>query len=91
MAWLLLTIAGVLAGQMIYRWRRDIILTTVVCVAIALLGIYLGTRAPSDAILGDSLSNSRWLWAICAFVFCYFASVLPIWRFALPIDRKSVV
>ena len=86
MAWLLLTIAGVLAGQMIYRWRRDIILTTVVCVAIALLGIYVGTRAPSDAILGDSLSNSRWLWAICAFVFCYFASVLPIWRFALPIN-----
>lgn len=71
---------------MIYRWRRDIILTTVVCVPIALLGIYLGTRAPSDAILGESLSNSRWLWAICAFVFCYFASVLPIWRFALPIN-----
>lgn len=46
----------------------------------------MGTRAPSDAILGESLSNSRWLWAICAFVFCYFASVLPIWRFALPIN-----
>ena len=30
MAWLLLTIGGVLAGQMIYRWRKDIILTTVV-------------------------------------------------------------
>ena len=38
MAWLFLTIAGVLAGQMIYRWKRDIILTTVVTVLIALLG-----------------------------------------------------
>ena len=36
MAWLFMTIGGILAGQMIYRWRKDIILTTVVCVVIAL-------------------------------------------------------
>src|SRR5512137_970074 len=86
MAWLLLTIGGVLAGQMIYRWRKDIILTTVVTVVIALIGIGLGTAAPSDTIIGSSLANSRFLWAVLAFVFCYFAAVLPIWRFALPIN-----
>ena len=86
MAWLFMTIGGVLAGQMIYRWRKDIILSTVVTVLIALLGIVLGTLAPSNTIIGDSLANSRWVWAIAAFVFCYFASVLPIWRFALPIN-----
>ena len=86
MAWLFMTIGGILAGQMIYRWRKDIVLTTVVTVVIALLGIVLGTLAPSNTIIGDSLSNSRWVWAIAAFVFCYFASVLPIWRFALPIN-----
>jgi carbon starvation protein len=86
MAWLLLTIGGVLAGQMIYRWKKDIILTTVVTVVIALSGIWLGTIAPSNTIVGDALSNSRPLWAVVAFVFCYFAAVLPIWRFALPIN-----
>jgi carbon starvation protein len=86
MAWLLLTIGGILAGQMIYRWKKDIILTTVVTVVIALFGIYLGTIAPSNAIIGDELANSRPVWAIVAFVFCYFAAVLPIWRFALPIN-----
>jgi len=86
MAWLFLTIGGILAGQMIYRWKKDIILTTVVTVVIALLGIWVGTLAPSDKILGVNLSNSRVLWAIAAFVFCYFAAVLPIWRFALPIN-----
>ena len=86
MAWLFMTIGGVLAGQMIYRWKKDIILTTVVTVVIALIGIALGTAAPSDKILGASLANSRWVWAIAAFVFCYFAAVLPIWRFALPIN-----
>jgi carbon starvation protein len=86
MAWLFLTIGGVLAGQMIYKWRKDIILTTVVTVVIVLFGIWLGTVAPSDKILGANLSASRPLWAIMAFLFCYFGAVLPIWRFALPIN-----
>jgi carbon starvation protein len=86
MAWLLLTLGGILAGQMIYRWKKDIILTTVVCVLIALAGIAIGTGLPSDKIIGSSLANSRLLWAIAALVFCYFAAVLPIWRFALPIN-----
>jgi carbon starvation protein len=86
MAWLLLTVGGVLAGQMIYRWKKDIILTTVVCVLIVLFGIFLGSIAPSDSILGGGIANSRPVWAIVALVFCYFAAVLPIWRFALPIN-----
>ncbi len=86
MAWLFVTIAGVLCGQMIYRWKQDIILTTVVTVVIAMLGIYLGTVLPSDQVLGASLAGNKYLWAVLAFVFCYFASVLPIWRFALPIN-----
>jgi len=86
MAWLFLTIGGILAGQMIYKWRKDIILTTVVTVVIAMAGIYLGTIVPSDQLLGKELSSSRPIWAVIAFVFCYFAAVLPIWRFALPIN-----
>ena len=86
MAWLLLTVGGILCGQMIYRWKKDIILTTVVCVIIAMLGIFIGTWAPSNKIIGEYAANARWIWAILAFVFCYFAAVLPIWRFALPIN-----
>ena len=86
MAWLFLTAGGILAGQMIYRWKKDIILTTAITVVIALLGIYLGSIAPSDKLLGADLANSRPFWAVVAFVFCYFAAVLPIWRFTLPIN-----
>jgi len=86
MAWLFLTIGGILAGQMIYKWRKDIILTTIVTVVIALAGIWLGTLAPSDKVLGVDIASSRPIWAVVAFVFCYFAAVLPIWRFALPIN-----
>jgi len=56
MAWLFMTIGGILAGQMIYRWRKDIILTTVVCVVIALLGIFMGSILPSDQLIGKELS-----------------------------------
>jgi len=86
MAWVFFTGAGILAGQMIYRWKRDILLTTVVTVLISLLGIYLGTVAPSDTMLGAGLAGSRLLWVIAALVFCYLGTVLPIWRFALPIN-----
>lgn len=86
MAWLFMTGAGILAGQMIYRWKKDIVLTTVLTVIITLFGIWVGTAAPSNKIIGDSLANSRLLWGLAAFVFCYFAAVLPIWRFALPIN-----
>ena len=86
MAWLFLTIAGVLAGQMIYRWKRDIILTTVVTVLIALWVWLWELWFLPTAFSGAAMSGNRWIWAIAAFVFCYFASVLPIWRFALPIN-----
>jgi len=86
MAWLFMTGAGLLAGQMIYRWKKDIILTTIVTVLITLFGIWLGSVAPSNKIVGETLANSRLVWAIAAFVFCYFGAVLPIWRFALPIN-----
>jgi len=86
MAWLFFTGGGVLAGQMIYRWKKDIILTTVITVAISLFGIWLGSVASSDSILGTGIANSKLVWAIAALVFCYFAAVLPIWRFALPIN-----
>src|SRR4030066_2128372 len=43
---IILTLAGVLAGQMTYKWRKDLVLTTLVTVAIAIIGIWLGTKEP---------------------------------------------
>ncbi len=85
-AWIFLTIAGILAGQMIYRWHTNILLTTIITVVLALFGIWLGSAAPSDKLIGETLANSKFLWAVVTFLFCYFAAVLPIWRFALPLN-----
>ncbi len=85
-AMVILALAGVLAGQMIYRWRVNILLITLVCVALALVGIYLGGILPAYDILGKPLAESKLTWGIFAVVFCFTSAVLPIWRFALPLN-----
>jgi len=85
LAILILAAAGALAGQMIYRWRVNILVMTVVCVGLALVGIYLGKAFPADKLLGAT-AQSYFLWGLFAVVFCYFSAVLPIWRFALPLN-----
>ena len=82
---LMLAGAGALAGQMIYRWRVNVLVITVVCVALALFGIKLGGMLPTTMLLG-SLAENKLLWGIFAIAFCYVSAVLPIWRFALPLN-----
>ncbi len=103
---IILTLAGVLAGQMTYKWRKDLVMTTLVTVAIAVFGIWLGTtepfRAIVDAINGGKDSFVVWatpfgapmkwsvlFWGVVALGFCYLGSVLPIWRFAQPVNYVS--
>src|SRR5512136_1853456 len=40
---IIVILVGVLAGQMTYKWKMDIILTSVVTVVLAFVGIWLGT------------------------------------------------
>jgi carbon starvation protein len=99
---IILTLAGVLAGQMTYKWRKDLVMTTVVTVGIALIGIWLGTTGPFQAIV-DAINGGKdsfvlytspygpvkwsvWFWGIVVLLFCYLGSVLPIWRFAQPVN-----
>ncbi len=51
LGFIVLTLAGVLAGQMTYKWRKDLLLTTLVCVGVGIFGIWLGTTEPFRAIV----------------------------------------
>jgi carbon starvation protein len=86
LAIVILALAGFLAGQMIYRWKTNVLVMTVVCVAIGLIGIELGKLFPADFILGTGLAQSKLTWAIFAVAFSFMSAVLPIWRFALPLN-----
>jgi carbon starvation protein len=104
---IILTLAGVLAGQMTYRWRQDLLVTTAVTVLIALVGIWIGTLPIAANIIGvinspfggaqgvfyntpyGPMTWPVWVWGIIALFFCYLGSVLPIWRFAQPVNYTS--
>jgi carbon starvation protein len=89
---------GILAGQMTYRWKQDIILTTVITVVLSFVGIWLGTLEPvrnlftaisggaDPPLLFGSITWSQFLWSLVVLVICYFGATLPIWRWAQPIN-----
>jgi carbon starvation protein len=86
LALIILGVAGFLAGQMIYKWRVNILLMTVICVGLALVGIELGKRFPAEWFLGADLAQSKFVWGLFAVAFSFMSAVLPIWRFALPLN-----
>ncbi|MGQ9802684.1 MAG: carbon starvation CstA family protein [Anaerolineae bacterium] len=104
---LIVILAGLLAGQMTYKWKQDIILTTVVTVVIALVGIWVGTlpavKNVVSAIYGYQVvegktvsptlflqvTQARFIGSLMVVIFCYLGAVLPIWRWAQPINYLS--
>ena len=97
---ILVIVFGLLAGQMTYKWKQDIILTSIVTVIGSFVGIWLGTLGPvQDAftaistlgqaespVLVGTLTWAQFFWSLVTLVLCYFGAVLPIWRWAQPIN-----
>src|SRR5512139_4039668 len=106
---ILIILIGVLAGQMTYKWKMDIILISVVTVVLALIGIFLSTLEPVrnffTALYGLALgtdgktmvspnlfltvTQAKLIGSLLMVVIIYFGAVLPIWRFAQPINYVS--
>jgi len=92
---------GVLAGQMTYRWKQDIILTSIVTVVLTFVGIWISTLPFMANIfsglygLPDSpkilLGNTQAqvIGTLLMVIFCYLGAVLPIWSFAQPVNYIS--
>jgi carbon starvation protein len=107
---ILVILFGVLAGQMTYKWKQDIVLTTVVTVLLSFFGIWFGAGMPvGDGNLIQAIpdffarvygtyggaTSSTWflevtrakfLGSMLVVIICYLGAVLPIWRWAQPIN-----
>lgn len=81
LAIIIVSLAGVVAGQMIYRHKIDILVTTILMVGISLFGVWLGTQVAIPA--------SKLVWILFALGFSYLGAVLPIWSYAQPINYVS--
>jgi carbon starvation protein len=100
---------GLLAGQMTYKWKMDIIMISIVTVVLAFVGIWLGTlpsvqslfnaingavvstaadgtKTTTYAVVFGSVTRPQFIWSLVTLIICYFGAVLPIWRWAQPIN-----
>jgi carbon starvation protein len=92
-------VMGLLAGQMIYRWKQSIITTTLITVIATFIGILVITGTgpakslftwmsggdPSPVLFG-TITQAKFIWTLVVLLYCYFGATLPIWRWAQPIN-----
>jgi carbon starvation protein len=97
---ILVMLFGILAGQMTYKWKRDIILTTVITVVGSFVGIWLSSQVfvqnifvaignlgqAESPVLWGTTTFAQFFWSLVVLLLCYFGAVLPIWRWAQPIN-----
>ena len=98
---IIVVLMGILAGQMTYKWKRDIILTTVVTVVVSFLGIWVSTlpgvaqifskiySLPESPVWFLGNTQAQIIGTLLVILFCYLGSVLPIWSYAQPINYVS--
>jgi len=92
---------GVLAGQMTYKWKKDIVLTTVITVVLTFVGIWVSTLPfmsnifsaiyglPESPIIFLGNTQAQIIGTLLMVLFCYLGAVLPIWSFAQPVNYVS--
>ena len=103
---IIVILVGILAGQMTYKWKQDIILTSVITVVLSFVGIWLSTLQPvrdffsllygyhlaedGKTLVSPTLfltvTQAKFIGSLLVVIICYFGAVLPIWRWAQPIN-----
>ncbi|MBA7680801.1 hypothetical protein ES703_89122 [subsurface metagenome] len=86
-------LVGVLAGQMIYKWKLDIIITTVVVVILAFIFIWIGSLEEVknffEILNSPTIKGVPVVWSLVVMLLCFVGGVAAIWRFAQPVNFIS--
>jgi carbon starvation protein len=98
---IIVILVGILAGQMTYKWKQDIILTSVITVVLAFVGIWVGTLPAVQGFFTSlyggaksptlflAVTQAGFIGSLLVVIICYLGAVLPIWRWAQPINYVS--
>ncbi|WP_062380801.1 carbon starvation CstA family protein [Demequina pelophila] len=79
-------VVALIVGQMIYRWRINLVVTTVIGVTALYSLILVGDRFPvslPETVLGLPVAS---FWILTLFLYAGIASMLPVWVLLQPRD-----
>ena len=80
-------------GFWVYKKNGGLLLPSLAALAVMYFMIWIGTMVPVDLsailgvpLLGAQLVNAVVIWTVILFVYCFIASVLPVWTLLQPRD-----
>jgi carbon starvation protein len=76
-------LAGLVMGVLLYKFKTRLWLTTLVFVPLVLFIVWLGPNLPAS-VLGALASVSGKQWDVILLVYCFVASVIPMWLLLQP-------
>lgn len=82
-----ITATAILLGFMIYKWKQNKTLSSIIAIALAIAFIFLGIYFPIS--LPFSLATSKIIWIAILFIYALIASLIPVWTLLQPRDYLS--
>ncbi|HOE60888.1 MAG TPA: carbon starvation protein A [Kiritimatiellia bacterium] len=75
-------------GRLVYRGGMSVLTGSLIFVPLTFACVYFGTLIPLDLVklLGCDAAVARQIWVVVLLVYCFAASVLPVWLLLQPRD-----
>lgn len=95
--WIAMPLA-IMIGVWVYRGGQNILVPSLMALAVLYAAVWYGVQAPStlfesmpifggaESTFGEAMQSRVVLWTLILLVYCFFASVLPVWLLLQPRD-----
>jgi len=80
---ILYLIAGMVMGVLLYKFRLNLTIATLIFLPIVLFIVWVGPRLP-EGILSWFSGFSVKQWDVILLIYCFFASIIPMWLLLQP-------
>jgi carbon starvation protein len=79
-------IIAIIMGYLIYKKKMDILIPSLIALALLYFFVWVGTKAPVDFTEFMPAQDAKNLWIILLFIYSAIASLLPVWTLLQPRD-----
>jgi carbon starvation protein len=79
-------IIAIMVGYLIYKKKMNILIPSLVALALLYFFVWVGTKVPVDFTKTMEVQEAKNLWIILLFIYSSIASLLPVWTLLQPRD-----